>query len=340
MKARRSYLSRRALWLAASVLVLVVAAELVSRFVLGLGTPPLYEADTGFEYRLLPKQDVQRFGNHIQVNRWGMRSPDFGNTKTDPQELRVMVFGDSVVNGGSQIDQAALSTSLLQSALQTQLARPVTVGNISAGSWGPGNWLAYAQRFGFFEADLVVLVVGSGDHADNPGFAPLDADHPTEAPTLALQEAVQRYLPRYLNHYLPKVLGDLWREPSEGTTASREPTLQDGARGQADLQQFLQLAQGERRPVIVVHHPDLDELSSGRYLDGHAQIRDLVRGLSLPFVELRTAYQAAGPALYRDSIHHSVLGQQVMADSLLMAVLQALPGAGADPVVFAAGARP
>lgn len=336
MKARPSYLSRCALWLAGSVLVLVVVAELVSRFLLGLGTPPLYEADAGFEYRLLPNQDVQRFGNHIQVNRWGMRSPDFGNTKTDPQELRVMVFGDSVVNGGSQIDQAALSTSLLQSALQTRLVRPVTVGNISAGSWGPGNWLAYADRFGFFEADVVVLVVGSGDHADNPVFAPLDADHPSQAPTLALQEAVLRYLPRYL----PQPLRGLLKEPPEGTPVAREPGPQDSARGLADLQQFLQLAQGGRRQVIVLHHPDHDELSSGRYLDGHAQIRDLVRGLSLPFVELRTPYLAAGPGIYRDNIHHSAQGQQVMADSLLVAVLQVLPGAGADPVALAAGARP
>lgn len=330
---------RRALWLAASVLALVVAAELVSRFVLGLGTPPLYEADTGFEYRLLPNQDVQRFGNHIQVNRWGMRSPDFRSTKTDPLELRVMVFGDSVVNGGSQIDQGALSTSLLQSALQTRLVRPVTVGNISAGSWGPGNWLAYAQRFGFFEADVVVLVVGSGDHADNPSFAPLDADHPTEAPTLALQEAVHRYLPRYLKHYLPQALEDLWKEPIEGTNASREHDLQDRARGQADLHQFLQLAQGGQRHVIVLHHPDLDELTGGRYADGHAQMQALVQGMSLPFVELRTPYQAAGPALYRDNIHHSAQGQQVMAGALLDAVLKALPNQRAERVDVANAAQ-
>ncbi|PZO20606.1 MAG: hypothetical protein DCF26_02705 [Burkholderiales bacterium] len=339
MKARTSYLSRCALWLAGSVLVLVVVAELVSRFVLGLGTPPLYEADAGFEYRLLPNQDVRRFGNHIQVNRWGMRSPDFGNTKTDPQELRVMVFGDSVVNGGSQIDQAALSTSLLQSALQTQMVRPVTVGNISAGSWGPGNWLAYADRFGFFEADVVVLVVGSGDHADNPVFAPLDADHPSQAPTLALQEAVLRYLPRYLNHYLPEALGGLWKEPSEGTTATRETNLQDRARGQADLQQFLQLAQGRQRHAIVLHHPDLDELTSGSYADGHAQMQALVQGMSLPFVELRTVYQAAGSKLYRDNIHHSAQGQQVMAGALLDAVLKHLPIQRAEPVDVANAAQ-
>ncbi|MDP3167024.1 MAG: hypothetical protein Q8N06_16435 [Hydrogenophaga sp.] len=336
MNARSSFLTRRALWLAASVVVLVVVVELVSRFVLGLGTPPLYEADAGFEYRLRPHQDVQRFGNHIQVNRWGMRSPDFGNTKASAQELRVMVFGDSVVNGGSLIDQTELSTSVLQSALQTRLARPVTVGNISAGSWGPGNWLAYAERFGYFEADVVVLVVGSGDHADNPVFAPLDADHPSQAPTLALEEAVLRYLPRYL----PQPLRGLLKEQTEGTTVSREPGPQDSARGEADLKRFLQLAQGEHRRVIVLHHPDHDEMSSGRYMDGHAQMRDLVQGLSLPFVELRTPYLAAGPGIYRDNIHHSAQGQQVMADTLLMVVLQALPGAGADTVALAAGDQP
>ncbi len=311
---------------------MIAVAELVSRTILGLGTPPLYETDTGFEYRLRANQDLQRFGNHIVVNRWGMRAIDFGEHKTHPNELRVMVFGDSVVNGGSQIDQPELSTSVLQTNLQNRLGRPVTVGNISAGSWGPGNWLAYANRFGFFDADLVVLVLGSGDHADNPAFAPLGASHPTQTPTLALQEAVQRYLPRYL----PEPLRDLL---TERTGAATELGPADSARGLADLDQFLRKARMENRKVIVVHHPDRDELDSGVYLDGHAQIRELVAGLPLPFVELRTPFTAAGPGIYRDSIHHTAQGQRVMAHALFNAVLQTRPTLNPEPTTVAAGER-
>jgi hypothetical protein len=332
MNARWPRLARGARWFAAGAVALIAAAELVCRTVLGLGTPPLYETDARFEYRLRPNQDVQRFGNHIVVNRWGMRAIDFGEHKTHPNELRVMVFGDSVANGGSQIDQSELSTTLLQSALQHRLGQPVTVGNISAGSWGPGNWLAYAERFGFFDADVVVLVLGSGDHADNPAFAPLGASHPTQAPTLALEEAVQRYLPRYLPEPLRGLL-------TEHTAAATEPGPADSARGLADLEQFLRKARVENRKVIVVHHPDRDELDSGVYLDGHAQIRELVAGLSLPFVELRTAFTAAGPGIYRDSIHHTAQGQRVMAHALFNAVLQTMPTHNPEPTTVAAGER-
>lgn len=332
MNARRFRLARGMRWFAAGAATSLVAAELVSRSVLGLGTPPLYETDAGFEYRLRPDQDVQRFGNHIVVNQWGMRATNFGEHKTHPNELRVMVFGDSVVNGGSQIDQAELSTTLLQTSLQNSLGRPVTVGNISAGSWGPGNWLAYAERFGFFDADMVVLVLGSGDHADNPAFAPLGADHPTQTPTLALQEAVQRYLPRYLPEPLRGLLAERTADAAElGTT--------DSARGLADLELFLRKARGSGRTVIVFHHPDRDELDRGVYLDGHAQIRERVQRLSLPFVDLRTAYLAAGPDIYRDNIHHSALGQSVMAQALFNTVLQALRAPRPDTATVATAER-
>ena len=325
---------RGGVWLCAGAVVLLLVAELVSRTVLGLGTPPLYEADAAFEYRLRPNQDVRRFGNHIMVNRWGMRSTDFDSRKTHNNEWRVMVFGDSVVNGGSQIDQAELSTTLLQTTLQSRLDRPVTVGNISAGSWGPGNWLAYADRFGFFEADVVLLVLGSGDHADNPRFAPLGADHPTQAPTLAVQEAVQRYLPRYLARYLPQLRS--WsEEPSVAPTD--QLAAQDSAKGLGDLEAFLLKARAEGRRVVVLHHPDRRETASGQYLQGHAQIRSLVHALELPFIELRAPYLSAGTDIYRDDVHHSAHGQRVMSDALFNAVLQTMPSP--EPTTVAKGER-
>lgn len=310
----------RALQFLALAVALLAVAELACRGILGLGTPPLYEADAGFEYRLHPNQDLQRFGNHVFVNRWGMRAPDFEAHKAVAGELRVMVMGDSVVNGGSQIDQANLSTALLQARLQAELGGPVTVGNISAGSWGPGNWLAYAQRFGFFDADVVALVLGGGDQADNPSFAPLGINHPTQAPLLAIEEAVQRYLPRYL----PEPLRTAWSSHPEGAPAPVQPDAQASARGLADLEAFLRLAVADGRSVVVLYHPDRDEMLSGRSIDGHDQIRMLVQRLSLPFIDLRTPYQLAGPSIYRDNIHHSAQGQQVMADALHAAVATSL----------------
>lgn len=317
MSTATSSRSRLISRLGLALLGLVVLAELVCRFVLGLGTPPIYVADPDYEYLLKPGQDLRRFGNHVFVNQWGMRSPDFPATKTAPDELRVMVFGDSVVNGGSQIDQSELSTTLLQQALQKDLGRPVTVGNISAGSWGPGNWLAYARRHGFFGADVVLLVLGSGDVADNPTFSPLDANHPDATPLLALQEAVVRYLPQFL----PRILPAAAPKPS---APDNGPTQADIQRGLNDLAAFLNMARAEGRQVIVVHHPDRQELLDGRNLDGFALIRDRVATTGVGWLELAPIFRSDGARLYRDAIHHTEQGQAVMASSLERAVLDSL----------------
>jgi hypothetical protein len=146
------------------------------------------------EYLYQPNQDVRRFGNRILINAYGMRSPDFPALKQDPDERRILVFGDSVLNGGAQTDHEALATSILSRQLADVWHKPLVVGNVSAGSWGPGNWLAYAREYGLFDADAVVLVMSSHDTADNPTFAPLNPNtHPTECPWTAVGEGLTRY---------------------------------------------------------------------------------------------------------------------------------------------------
>jgi lysophospholipase L1-like esterase len=309
----RTYLSHRKTIAVLTGIFLLVSVELLSRFVLGLGTPPLYVADPQIEYMLKPDQDVRRFGNHVLVNHWGMRSPDFPLRKTNPDEIRILVMGDSVINGGSEIDQALLSTSLLQERLQASLGRPVVIGNASAGSWGPGNWLAYVQRYGFFDADFVLLLVNSGDYADNPTYEPLDANHPDTQPLFALQEAVFRYLPRYLPTFTK-------------ATASQVTTVSPAevARGRSDLGQFLALAKAGGGKVMVFHHPDRPEFLANKYLTGHAEMRVLSQELDIPFIDLYPAYAKQDANLYRDGIHHNVQGQKVLADALYDAVLPRL----------------
>lgn len=109
---------RRLLKLSAILAVLtLVGGELFARWVLGLGTPPLSMTHPSIEYLYQPSQDVRRFGNRILINAYGMRSPDFPAHKQDPDERRIMVFGDSVLNGGAQTDHEALATSILSRQL-------------------------------------------------------------------------------------------------------------------------------------------------------------------------------------------------------------------------------
>ncbi len=205
MLERKLALFRGRLWILVVALVALIGlGEIAARVLLGLGDPPLSIAHPTIEYMFKPNQDTYPLHHHVHINAYGMRSPDFPARKRDASEYRVIVFGDSVINGGNQTDDAQLATTLLQQELSTKLGRPVVVGNVSAGSWGPPNMLAYAREFGFFDADMVLIVVSSHDYSDAPTFEPLNpSTHPTERPTSALYDGATRYLPRFIPSLAP-----------------------------------------------------------------------------------------------------------------------------------------
>jgi len=272
-------------WLFAIVSVLV-GVELFARFGLGLGTPPLSVTHPQIEYLFKPNQDVNRFGNRILVNAYGMRTPDFPMHKQNPAERRIMVFGDSVLNGGAQTDHEALATSILARDLSRAWQALVVVGNISAGSWGPGNWLAYAREYGWLDADAVVLVMSSHDTADNPTFAPLNPNtHPTVRPWTAVGEGLTRYLPRYVPGLLPAA--EEPEKPVVGTGTDAE------ARGLVDLMTFLQLARKQTPKVWVLLWPTQHELAAGTHEPGWDHAIQLCRELNIPSISLWEPVQSA-----------------------------------------------
>ena len=172
-------------------IVALVGSEIFCRFVIGLGDPPLYVADPKMEYLLQPSKTYYRFHKRFAVNQYSMRSDDFPPQKSDARELRVLVIGDSVIYGGVRIDQADIDTEILKRSLQKELGRPVVVGNASAKSWGPPNELAYLERFGTLQADVVILELSSHDYADAPTFAAVvgvAAAYPDKKPILALTD--------------------------------------------------------------------------------------------------------------------------------------------------------
>lgn len=179
----------------AVLIVLLAGTELALRAF--MGRPALYVADPEIEYMFQPDQQVRRFGREIRINAYGMRSEALAGADKDGR-FRVLVLGDSVVNGGSLTDQSALATDML-SREKTSVGGQIDVLNVSAGSWGPGNLLAYLGRFGTFDADIAILVLSSHDLSDDRTFAPLDKNtHPTAAPMFATQEFLDRYVQRYL----------------------------------------------------------------------------------------------------------------------------------------------
>lgn len=278
-------------WVAAVIAAVLILGEVAARAV-GLGSPPLSITHPTIEYMFAPNQDVMRFHHRVLINQWGMRSEPVEKTKGDRNEFRVLALGDSVLNGGVLTDQSDLATTILSSGSTRIL-------NVSAASWGPQNMLAYVKTFGFFDADMTVIVLSSHDAGDVPTFAPLDPNtHPTSRPLFALQEAIVRYLPRCLPH----LSGTQEAEPAA-------PAPQSDAAIPA-LKELLALARSQG-PVCVILHATRDELRAGGNAEGLAQIEAASAAAGARTV--RDAQLVDAGRSYLDDIHLSPAGQRDLA---------------------------
>lgn len=291
------------------VIVALVSAELFCRYRLGLGDPPLMMSDPQIEYLYQPSKSYHRFGNTVAFNRWSMRSADFPERKADPNELRILIIGDSIVNGGALTDQRDIATEIIRSDLATRIKRPVVVGNIAAGSWGPPNMLAYVKKFGFFDADVVIIVLSSHDWNDVPTFGPLGADAPTRKPLLALQEAVERYLPRYL----PGSAAPAASQPTE--SAPDDPAVIKSLEAVTEL---VHLALQSGAKVAVAEHLERDE-TMDHLKPGHDPIANAAKSAGASVIQLGPSFAQArqsGKRPYRDEIHPNEVGQRIIAQVL------------------------
>lgn len=285
-------------------IILLLGGELLSRYYLGLGDPPLTIQHGEIEYMFRPNQDVKRFGNRIKINEFGMRSAPFTRNK-DENELRILLFGDSVLHGGSLTDQNDLASTIVENKL-TSYVSEITVGNVSAGSWGPGNWLAYSKEYGFFDSDIIILLISSHDYYDIPTFEPLNqSTHPTHKPLSALAEGLTRYLPRYM----PDVL----RFGSEESKNKTQDITRDGSE---EIENFLKLAQKNSRKLFVFKHWEESELSRKELNIGGNEILELCKKKNIEVVSMKHHYDKAmknGINPYRDNIHLNAEGQKILA---------------------------
>lgn len=315
---------RLAIWAGALLVTGTIAAELVARFVLGLGDPPLYVLDPKIEYMLAPSQDCRRFGNVFQTNRFGMRSDELAEKKTFPDELRVLVVGDSIVNGGARVDQADLATSVLQRELRQRLGRAVTVANISAGSWGPINQLAYLEKYGLFDADIVLLVLNSEDVADVPGLESIGPQWPRHKLVFALQEIGERYLPRLvlpLSGNAPPAI------PPIVHTTSRE---QDLAATRLAVAGIIEMARAANARVVLVRYSTRSELA-GSPSDALAEMSALAHEAGAQDAAVgevfRTAKQRGEAVFQNDGVHPTAIGQRLLGVELANVVISELSAA-------------
>lgn len=175
----------------ASVAGVAVISEIGLRVIMGLGDPPLYISDPEIGYLLAPEQKLLRQGSLYETNQYSMRSQPLKSEA----ENRILLLGDSVVNGSWWTDQTQTLSSLLANKIQS--SSPVEVLNLSANSWGPRNELAYLKRFGLFDASTLILVINTDDlFATEPTSVAVgkSPSYPDRKPTLALIEYYQLFV--------------------------------------------------------------------------------------------------------------------------------------------------
>jgi hypothetical protein len=288
---------------------MLVAGELAARYIVGMGDPPLFVLDPQIEYLLAPNQKCRRFGHDYLVNQWSMRSGPLAMPKP-ASEQRVLVVGDSIVNGGGRIDQSELATTLLCEPLPSA-DRPFErrfAANVSAPSWGPPNQLAYVKRFGTFDADVVIIVLNSDDWDDVPGLEYIGSAWPRSKPWCALQELVGVYGWKAVC----RAMGRAPEPPPPPHTTTHEQDVEACRQAFVDL---VRLARSKGAKVGVVQYMKKAELT-GKPQEGYEVIRGWAQGLGIEPISTAAAFQKeadAGREAFLDGMHADALGQRLLA---------------------------
>ena len=332
--------SARPRFVVAALAVLIggfLTAELVARYALELGDPVLMQAHPTIEYLAKPDQDVRIYGKRHRINALGMRSDD--PPPPDVEAIRVLVLGDSVINGGRQTDHEQLATTLAQRALHEKLGREVWIGNASAGSWGPANWRAYVETFGTLDANLAVVVVSPHDVWDVPTFDPqfaaqLQTRRPRSAAWVAAREIWARFGFADADAEIDNP-NDLQRPPP----AVVSPDAESRRAAEQSFADLLARFADEGVPAVVIYFPEAD--TDERHDQVRQRLRDIATHGNARFVDLcdhvLTDEPLSNPA-YRDRMHPSDEGQRRLASVIVAVANDILSPDHSEPAVGSATA--
>lgn len=111
---------------------------------------------------------TREFTSFVKFNSQGLRGPEVAIPKPAGQR-RVLVMGDSVVEGAQVAESATLAALLPGAMRQAGLGERIESINAGVAGFGQGQQLLYLQRQAArFQPDLVVLVITiANDVADN-----------------------------------------------------------------------------------------------------------------------------------------------------------------------------
>jgi hypothetical protein len=279
---------------------LLLSLEVILR-ILGLHSPVIYVQDQDYEYIYAPNQKVNRFGNNIITNEFGMRS-----FPLDSNEIRILKIGDSVINGGTLTDHDNLASTILEKRLQPDFEKNIRVLNISAGSWGPDNAAAFIKKHGHFNAQKIILIFSSHDLYDLMAFHPvvgINPNYPDKKPFLAIHELWRRYL-------MPKMISKTVSSYSKIDANQININSNTINPGWMLLKEYSEMNNIE---LIAIIHPTKKELDSGYYNLTGKKLINLLDSIGIDYIPTLDLIKSS---MYRDNIHINNYGQKFYAELL------------------------
>lgn len=286
--------------------LIVILLELILRYVFGFCDAVLYQSSPAYEYIAQPNQHRYRFFSHIDYNSYSQRSDEPDSTKTI-----VLGLGDSVIFGGTMLDQDSIATTLFSKETGMQML------NISSGSWGPDNCAAYLKEKGTFGAKAMVLVCSSHDAFDVMSHIPVVGiypNYPDKQYKLAIWEVIDRYLmPRIKVYFRGKQLLDPDAQVVE-KVKSDEGVAKKALNFDPGFDQLLQISEGKHIPFFIYLHPEVCEVMSRKYKEGGLMIMEWAKTHHIKLID--GLNEGVTVDMYRDVIHLNEKGQRNLANSL------------------------
>lgn len=290
-----------------SAIVLVgIAVELLLRYAWGFCDALLYQSSEVYEYIAQPNQTRRRFGANICYNSYSQR-----NGEPDSSKVKILGFGDSVLFGGTWMDQDSLATTLFSQEAGVQML------NISCGSWGPDNCAAYLEKHGDFDAQAIVLVCSSHDAYDVMSFTDVVGavpNYPEKQYSLAWGELIGRYLWPRISSYFNRAMEKLDPDAEVVVAVNEDSVARKSVIFNPGFDKLKNMADSLQIPMSIYLHAELGELDRGEYNDMGKSIICWAARNDVPLLQGLMSGEKA--YMYKDVIHFNEKGQRHLADAM------------------------
>lgn len=294
--------------------LIITISELILRFAFGFCDALLYQSSDNYEYIAQPNQNRLRFGAHIHYNSYSQR-----NEEPDSARVKILGLGDSVIFGGTWMDQDSLATTLFSNETGMQML------NISAGSWGPDNCAAYLKEKGTFGAKAMILVCSSHDAYDVMSFTPVVGVYPTYPERqyrLAIVELMDRYLMPRVRSFFLKQKQRLDPDAAVVNKMSQKFVAKKSLLFNPGFDQLKNMADSLHIPFGVYLHAETGELMQGSYNEMGYEIMEWAEKNGVPL--MKGMDRGENESMYKDMIHLNGKGQKHLAASLKVMVTELL----------------